>query len=76
VLSQFATWRLRVDLATRAQHGGLSDGQLHNATQKLRVAGALPAWLRGRGRELARCTQADLDTWCRCTTGCVAPRTT
>jgi hypothetical protein len=63
VLSQFATWRQRVDLATRAQHGELSDGQLHNATQKLRVAGALLAWLRGRGRELARCTQADLDTW-------------
>ncbi|HEV2069147.1 MAG TPA: hypothetical protein VGR26_05090 [Acidimicrobiales bacterium] len=63
VLTQFATWRLRADLAARAEHRVLSEGQLSNATQRLRVAGSLLAWLAGRGSSLAGCTQADLDTW-------------
>ena len=63
LLSQFATWRLRADLAGRAVEKPVSEGQVNGATQRLRVAGALLAWLRGRGGELARCTQADVDTW-------------
>ena len=63
VLTQFATWRLCADLAARAEHRVLSEGQLSNATQRLRVAGSLLAWLAGRGSSLAGCTQADLDTW-------------
>lgn len=63
VLSQFATWKLRADLVSRVRHGALTEGQLSNATQKLRVAGALLAWLRERGRDLATCRQADVDLW-------------
>lgn len=63
VLSQFSTWRLRPDLARKAGQSALSDGQVNNATQRLRVAGALLVWLRGRGRELGSCRQGDLDTW-------------
>ncbi|MCA1706919.1 MAG: hypothetical protein LC808_28110 [Actinobacteria bacterium] len=63
MLNQFATWRLRADLATRARLRPLTDGQVNGATQRLRVAGELLAWLRGQGRELAKCTQADLDAW-------------
>jgi len=62
-LSQFATWRLRPYLATKARQRALSEGQVNNATQRLRVAAALLAWLCGRGRELSQCTQADLDVW-------------
>ena len=37
--------------------------QVNNATQSLRVAASLLAWLRERGRDLATCTQGDLDQW-------------
>ncbi len=63
VLRQFSTWRVRADLATRARRRALTQGQVNNATQRLRVAGALLTWLRGRRRDLAGCTQADLDAW-------------
>jgi integrase len=63
LLSQFATWRLRAVLARGTADKPVSEGQMNGATQRLRVAGALLAWLRGRGRELAQCTQADLDVW-------------
>jgi integrase len=63
LLSQFATWRLRPDLVRLTGGKGVTDGQVNGATQRLRVAGGLLAWLRGRGRELACSTQADIDTW-------------
>ncbi len=63
VLNQFATWRLRPDLARKAGRAALTEGQVTNSTQRLRVAGALLAWLRVRGRELASCRQGDLDAW-------------
>lgn len=63
VLNQFATWRLRPDLARKAGHGALSEGQVNNVTQKLRVAGALLMWLRERGRDLGSCRQGEVDTW-------------
>lgn len=63
LLNQFATWRLRPDLARKAGQRALSEGQVTNATQRLRIAGALLAWLRERERGLASCRQADLDAW-------------
>ncbi|HEV2125941.1 MAG TPA: hypothetical protein VGW38_24550 [Chloroflexota bacterium] len=52
VLTQLATWRLRADPAARAEHRVLSEGQLSNAAQRLRVAGSLLAWLTGRGSSM------------------------
>ena len=63
VLDQFAIWRLRPHLVTRSEAGPLRDAQITNATQKLRVAASLLAWLHERDRDLTRCTQADLDEW-------------
>lgn len=63
VLGQFAAWRLRPDLARKATQAALTDGQVNNATQRLRVAGAILTWLHGRDSELASCTQADVDAW-------------
>ncbi|MDP8961142.1 MAG: hypothetical protein M3N32_05950 [Actinomycetota bacterium] len=63
LLHQFATWRLRPELARKATKTALTDGQVSNSTQRLRVASALLAWLHDHGRELATCRQADLDAW-------------
>lgn len=63
MLSLFATWQLRPDLVKRAQGEAVSEGQVNGATQRIRVAGALLAWLRARGLELSVCTQADIDAW-------------
>ena len=63
MLSQFATWNLRPELVKRARGEAVSEGQVNGATQRIRVAGALLMWLRARGRELAACTQADIDAW-------------
>lgn len=63
MLSLFAIWQLRPELVKRARGEAVSEGQLNGATQRIRVAGALLAWLRARGRELPVCTQADVDAW-------------
>lgn len=63
MLSQFATWNLRPELVKRARGEAVSEGQVNGATQRIRVAGALLTWLRARGRELAACTQADIEAW-------------
>ena len=63
LLQQFATWGLRRHLVTQSRKGPLRDEQVTNATQSLRVAASLLAWLRERERDLATCTQADLDDW-------------
>jgi hypothetical protein len=63
MLSQFATWKLRPELIKRAHGQAVSEGQVNGATQRIRVAGGLLNWLRGRGRELSACTQADIDAW-------------
>lgn len=63
MLSQFATWQLRPELVNRAHGQAVSEGQVNGATQRIRVAGALLAWLRARGRELSACTQTDIDAW-------------
>ncbi|MGI8776432.1 MAG: hypothetical protein ACR2LJ_03385 [Acidimicrobiales bacterium] len=63
VLTQFASWKLRPHLVAQSETGPLRDAQVANATQKIRVAGALLAWLSERGRGLASCAQADLDEW-------------
>lgn len=64
VLGLFATWGLRRHLVTSSEAAPLRDSQVHTATQYLRVSAAMLAWLHDeRGRELAACTQADLDCW-------------
>jgi len=63
LLRQFATWKLRQQLVTSSKKQPLRDEQVNNATQSLRVASSLLAWLGERGRDLATCTQADLDQW-------------
>jgi len=63
ILRQFATWGLRRHLVAQSQAEPLRDAQITNATQKLRVAAGLLTWLHDRGRDLAGCTQADLDEW-------------
>ena len=63
LLEQFATWQLRRHLVTQSRKGPLRDEQVNNATQRLRVAASLLAWLGERGRDLATCTQADIDEW-------------
>jgi hypothetical protein len=63
IVTQFASWCLRPHLVTRVEDGPLRDAQITNATQKLRVAAALLAWLNERGHDLTSCTQADLDGW-------------
>jgi hypothetical protein len=63
LLQQFATWQLRRHLVTQSRKGPLRDEQVTNATQSLRVAASLLAWLRERNRDLATCTQSDLDEW-------------
>ncbi|MEW6154671.1 MAG: hypothetical protein AB1673_11875 [Actinomycetota bacterium] len=63
MLSLFATWQLRPELVRRARAEAVSEGQVNGATQRIRVAGALLAWLRARGRELPVCTQVDVDAW-------------
>ncbi len=52
---------LRPDLAGKAGQAALSEDQVNNATERLRVAGAFLAWLGGRGRDLLGCRHADLD---------------
>jgi hypothetical protein len=64
VLGLFAAWVLRRRLVTSSEVAALRDSQVHTATQYLRVSAAMLAWLHDeRGRELAACTQADLDCW-------------
>lgn len=63
VLEQFAQWHLRPELAAKAAHGPLRSSQLNQSTQQLRVAAQFLTWLRGRGKNLSTCGQADLDLW-------------
>ncbi|MDA8314561.1 MAG: recombinase XerD [Actinomycetota bacterium] len=63
LLQQFAVWRLRLHLVAQSEHQPVRDEQVTNATQSLRVAASLLAWLRARDRDLSTCTQSDLDEW-------------
>ncbi len=63
LLQLFATWKLRRHLVTSSNMQPLRDEQVNNATQRLRVAAGMITWLHDRGRDLATCTQADLDQW-------------
>ncbi len=63
LLNLFAAWSLRPHLVTRSEHAPLREEQVNNATQNLRVAAELLAWLHGRDHELGGCTQADIDEW-------------
>jgi hypothetical protein len=63
LLQQFASWQLRRHLVTQSQKGPLRDEQVTNAIQNLRLAASLLAWLHQRERDLASCTQHDVDEW-------------
>jgi hypothetical protein len=64
ILAQFARWGLRPQLVAKAQSAPLRDAQINNATQRLRVATALLAWLdHHRHHDLSHIEQADIDEW-------------
>jgi hypothetical protein len=61
LLQLFATWQQRPHLMSHK--AAVGEGQLHHATQVLRVSADFLRWLRSRDRSLATCTQADVDVW-------------
>jgi hypothetical protein len=63
LLTLFATWELRRRLVFRSDRAPLRDEQVNTATQNLRVAAELLAWLHERDRDLSFCAQSDLDEW-------------
>ncbi len=63
LLTLFATWELRRRLVSRSDRAPLRDEQVNAATQNLRVAAELLAWLHQRGSDLSFCAQSDLDEW-------------
>ena len=63
LLTLFATWELRRRLVSRSDRAPLRDEQVNAATQNLRVAAELLAWLHQRGHDLATFAQRDLDEW-------------
>jgi hypothetical protein len=63
LLQQFATWHVLRRLRSRAERGHLGPAPTNEARQRVNQAAAFLAWLGGRGRALADCTQADVDAW-------------
>jgi hypothetical protein len=64
VLKRFLRWRLLRHLRSGSTTATpLGHGPYQRAKQRLTVAIAFLAWLAGRGRHLAECTQHDLDQW-------------
>lgn len=62
-LGAFTNWQVRRRLVSCAERTPILESQVTTSTQCLRVAASLLSWLHGRGRDLATCTQVDLDTW-------------
>jgi integrase len=63
VLRPFASWVVLRRYRRKSQRVALGSGELARAKVELRSAGAFLDWLTGRGRDLAACTQADVDAW-------------
>jgi hypothetical protein len=63
IVRRFARWSLRPHLAAKAKSAPLRDAQITNATQNVRIAAALLAWLDNRNTDLTALRQADIDEW-------------
>ncbi|MFF0813326.1 hypothetical protein [Streptomyces albogriseolus] len=63
LLDLFATWHIQRRLRALAGHGPLTSSQTQQARNKLCLAISFLEHLAQRGRSLADCTQADVDTW-------------
>lgn len=63
ILRRFATWHVLPRLRARAENRPVSPVGRRYAGEQILQATALLDWLASRGRQLADCTQADVDTW-------------
>lgn len=63
LLELFAAWHIQRRLRTLAGRGPLTGKQIQQARNELHLAIAFLRHLTERGRALADCTQADVDTW-------------
>ena len=63
LLELFATWHVQRRLNSLADRGPLTSKQVQQARNEIRLAIAFLDHLAERGRTLAECTQADVDTW-------------
>ncbi|MFD6327848.1 hypothetical protein ACFWOL_34720 [Streptomyces sp. NPDC058442] len=63
LLELFAAWHIQRRLRTLAGRGPLTGKQIQQARNELHLAIAFLGHLTERGRALADCTQADVDTW-------------
>ncbi|WP_406000243.1 hypothetical protein [Streptomyces sp. NBC_00829] len=63
LLGLFAAWHIQRRLRTLAGRGPLTSDQIRQARDKIRLATSFLNHLTQRGRGLADCTQADVDTW-------------
>ncbi|MGW0538701.1 hypothetical protein [Streptomyces sp. NPDC003032] len=63
LLQLFATWHVQRRLNTLSGRGPLTGKQIQQARGEIHLAAAFLDQLAERGRTLADCTQADVDTW-------------
>ncbi|WP_327029894.1 hypothetical protein OG989_05660 [Micromonospora sp. NBC_01740] len=63
ILRRFATWHVLPQLRTRAEVRPISPAGRRYAGEQVLQATALLGWLASHGRQLADCTQADVDAW-------------
>ncbi len=63
ILRRFANWHVLPRLRARAENRPIGPVGRRYAGEQILQATALLTWLAGRGRQLADCTQADVDTW-------------
>jgi hypothetical protein len=63
ILDRYATWHVLRKLRRVAGDGPIGSYRNNNAREHLKMAAVFLADLTGWGRDLAECTQADLDRW-------------
>ncbi|RSN19880.1 hypothetical protein DL990_40955 [Amycolatopsis sp. WAC 01416] len=63
ILRSFATWHRLRYLRTNAERRPLTQDQVTYACNTLTASAHLLNWLRARGKNLATCTQDDIDEW-------------
>lgn len=63
LLSAYARWRVLYRVRRRASENAITANAGHNARDTIAEAARFLAWLRGHGRGLGECRQADVDAW-------------
>lgn len=63
LIERFARWHHLRQLRRQTENGPVADVPMLGAKQSIAVSINFLAWLGGRGRPLAECTQHDIDTW-------------